>query len=61
VSTLIVSAIFAVSIPLSIAHSDAAKYFWILIVPVNLVARFVAVRRWKRAHPGEPYPRDRHR
>ena len=55
-SVIVMVVVFAVSIPLSIAHADLAKYFWILIVPANFVARFVAVERWKRAHPGEPMP-----
>jgi uncharacterized membrane protein len=55
-SVIVMVAVFALSIPLSIAHADLAKYFWILIVPANFVARFLAVQRWKRAHPGEPVP-----
>jgi uncharacterized membrane protein len=58
-STLLVSAVFGVSIPLSVAHADIAKYFWILIAPVNLLMRLVSMWRWRRAHPGEPYPRRR--
>src|SRR4051812_24168412 len=56
-TTLLVTAVFAVSIPLSVAHSDLAKYFWLLIVPVNFLFRFLAVRRWKREHPGQSVPR----
>jgi uncharacterized membrane protein len=58
-SALLVSAVFAVSVPLSAANADLAKYFWLLIIPVNLVLRAWAVRRWKREHPGVPYPSQR--
>ena len=56
-SMIVMTAVFAVSIPLSIAHADVAKYFWILIVPGNFLARAIAVQVWKRRHPGEPLPR----
>lgn len=56
-SVIVMVGVFAVSIPLSIAHADLAKYFWILILPANFVARFIAVERWKREHPGEPVPK----
>ena len=56
-ATLGVTAVFAVSVPLSVTHSDLAKYFWLLIIPVNFLLRAVAVQRWKRDHPGEPVPR----
>jgi len=52
-SVIVMVSVFAISIPLSIAHADLAKYFWILIVPANFVARLLAVQRWKRGHPGE--------
>jgi len=55
-TTLMVSAVFAVSVPLSLAHSDLAKYFWLLIIPVNFIFRAIAVRRWKMEHPGVPFP-----
>jgi len=45
------------SIPLSIPYADLAKYFWILIIPVNVVVRWIAVQRSWREHPGEPLPR----
>lgn len=56
-STLLASAVFAVSVPLSLAHADLAKYFWLLIIPINFVLRAIAVRRWQREHPGEPLPK----
>ena len=56
-SVIVMTVVFAVSIPLSIAHADLAKYFWILILPGNFLARALAVQRWKREHPGEPLPR----
>ncbi len=55
-TVLLISAVFGVSVPLSIAHADLAKYFWILIVPINFVLRLLAVRRWTRDHPGAPVP-----
>lgn len=55
-NSLLVSLVFALSVPLSVVHADLAKYFWMLIVPVNFVMRFLAVQRWKRTHPGEPVP-----
>jgi len=42
---VVMVAVFAVSIPLSIAHADLAKYFWILIIPVNLLTRLFGIRR----------------
>jgi uncharacterized membrane protein len=56
-NSLLVSLVFAISVPLSVVHADLAKYFWILIVPVNFVLRFLALRQWKREHPGEPVPK----
>jgi uncharacterized membrane protein len=56
-SVIVMVAVFAISIPLSVAHADLAKYFWILILPGNFIARMLAVQRWKQAHPGEPVPR----
>ena len=59
-SAMLVSAVFAISVPLSVAHSDLAKYFWLLMLPANFGLRWLAVMRWKRDHPGEPFPkRDR--
>jgi len=55
-SVIVMVVVFAVSIPLSIAQADLAKYFWILMVPGNFLARALAVRRWKREHPGAPLP-----
>ena len=55
---IVMVAVFAVSIPLSISYADLAKYFWILIIPANFIIRLIAAERWKREHPGEP-PRGR--
>jgi uncharacterized membrane protein len=52
--TLLVAAVFAVSVPLSVTHAGFAKYFWLLIIPVNFSFRWLAVRKWKQEHPGEP-------
>lgn len=60
-TTLLVTGIFAVSVPLSVAHSDLAKYFWLLIIPVNFLLRVLSVQRWKREHPGEPMPKRKRR
>jgi uncharacterized membrane protein len=43
VATLMVPAVFAVSVPLSLAHPDGAKFFWLLLVPINFIFR--ATRR----------------
>lgn len=56
-TVILISIIFGVSVPLSIAHADLAKYVWILIIPVNFIARVLAVNRWKTEHPGEPVPK----
>lgn len=56
VSTLVSSAIFAFSVPLSFAHPDAAKLFWILILPANTALRTIGMIIWKLRHPGEPMP-----
>ena len=49
-------AIFAISIPLSLAHPDGAKLFWLLIIPANLGVRMVMMLLWKLQNPGKPYP-----
>jgi hypothetical protein len=54
--TLLVPAIFAISVPLSIAHPDGAKFFWLLIIPANFALRTVAVLVWKWRNPGKPFP-----
>jgi uncharacterized membrane protein len=59
-TTLLTALVFAVSIPLSLAHADAAKYFWIAIWPASLALRWYARYRWSKEHPGVPYPRHRH-
>ena len=56
---IVMAVVFATSIPLSIVYADLAKYFWILIIPVNFVVRLLAVQRWKSEHPGEPVPKRR--
>lgn len=56
-ATVLITVIFAVSIPLAVAHSGLAKYFWILILPANLLLRWWSVATWKRRHPGEPLPK----
>lgn len=55
-STLVSSAVFAVSVPLSFAHPDGAKYFWLLIIPANFLLRWIAILVWRVRHPGEPFP-----
>ncbi len=40
--TLVISLIFAISIPLSIAHADGAKYFWIALWPAGMAIRWWA-------------------
>ena len=54
--TLLVPAIFAISVPLSLAHPDGAKLFWLLIIPANFALRSIAMLVWKLRHPGEPFP-----
>jgi uncharacterized membrane protein len=58
-ATLLTSLIFAISIPLSVAHADGAKYFWIALWPASAVLGWYWRRRWSKAHPGVPYPRRR--
>ncbi|HWA18676.1 MAG TPA: TMEM175 family protein [Devosia sp.] len=62
IGTLVVPAIFAISVPLSLAHPDGAKFFWLLIIPANFGLRLVMVLIWKLRHPGQPFParRDDH-
>lgn len=55
-ATLVTSLIFALSIPLSVVHADSAKYFWITLWPAGLLVRSYAQYRWRRRHPGVPYP-----
>lgn len=38
-TTLVPSAVFALSIPLAFFDADLAKFFWIAIVPANFVSR----------------------
>lgn len=56
-ATLLMSLIFGISIPLSIAHADGAKYFWITLWPAGIALRWWARCRWSREHPGVPYPK----
>lgn len=56
-ATLMMSLVFGISIPLSIAHADAAKYFWIALWPAGLLLRWWGRYRWGKEHPGVPYPR----
>ena len=56
-STLLSALIFGLSIPLSVAHADAAKYFWIALWPAGIALRWWARYRWDKEHPGVPYPR----
>jgi uncharacterized membrane protein len=58
-STLITSLIFALSIPLSIAHADGAKFFWIALWPAGIALRSWSRYRWSKEHPGVPYPERR--
>lgn len=45
VATLTVPLVFAVSIPLSLAHPDAAKFFWLMILPVSWISRWAGRSR----------------
>jgi uncharacterized membrane protein len=56
-ATLLTALIFGISIPLSVAHADTAKYFWVTLWPAGIALRWYARYRWEKAHPGEPYPR----
>jgi uncharacterized membrane protein len=47
-SALSSGAVFAISIPLSFAHPDAAKYFWLTLIPLNLWNRGVLPRLRRR-------------
>jgi uncharacterized membrane protein len=58
-ATLLISLIFALSIPLSVAHADGAKYFWIALWPTGIALRRWTRYRWNQAHPGVPYPNRR--
>ncbi|MEP7240778.1 MAG: TMEM175 family protein [Devosia sp.] len=60
-TTLLSSGVFAISVPISFAHPDGAKFFWLLLIPANLLLRFVAAAWWRLAHPGEPKPDRRSR
>jgi uncharacterized membrane protein len=55
--TVLIALVFAVSVPLSLTHSDFAKLFWLLIIPINIVFRWIGAQRWKREHPGEKLPK----
>jgi uncharacterized membrane protein len=59
-ATLMTALIFGISIPLSIAHADVAKYFWIALWPAGILLRWWARYRWSREHPGVPYPKRMH-
>jgi uncharacterized membrane protein len=54
--TLLVPLIFAISVPLSFAHPDAAKLFWLLAIPANVALRTGIRLAWALRHPGEPFP-----
>jgi uncharacterized membrane protein len=56
-ATLLTSLVFAISIPLSVAHADGAKYFWIALWPAGVALRWWSRYRWNKEHPGVPYPR----
>jgi uncharacterized membrane protein len=56
-ATLLTSLVFAISIPLSVAHADGAKYFWIALWPAGIALRWWARYRWEKEHPGVPYPK----
>jgi uncharacterized membrane protein len=56
-ATLMTSLIFAISIPLSVAHADGAKYFWIALWPAGIALRWWSGYRWAQQHPGVPYPK----
>ena len=49
-TTLLSSAVFAVSVPLSFAHPDWARAFWLLLVPVNIFTRSIANLLRSRKH-----------
>lgn len=40
IASVLTSAVFAISVPLSFAHPDGAKLVWLLLIPVNLIARW---------------------
>lgn len=56
-ATLLTSLVFAISIPLSVAHADGAKFFWIALWPAGIAIRWWARYRWSKEHPGVPYPK----
>jgi uncharacterized membrane protein len=56
-ATLMTSLVFGLSIPLSVAHADLAKYFWIALWPAGIALRWWTRYRWEKAHPGVPYPK----
>ena len=60
-ATLLTPVVFALSIPLSVAHADGAKYFWIALLPAGIALRWWSRYRWSKEHPGLPYPEDRKR
>ncbi len=49
-ATLLTSLIFAISIPLSVAHADGAKYFWIALWPAGIALRWWSGYRWNWQH-----------
>jgi hypothetical protein len=55
-TTLLSSVVFAVSVPLAFANPDWAKYFWLLLVPANILLRGLAMLWWRARHPGQPFP-----
>ena len=56
-ATLLTSLVFAISIPLSVAHADGAKYFWIALWPAGIALRWWARYRWENEHPSKPNPK----
>ena len=55
-TTLLSSAVFAISVPVAFANPDWARYFWLLLVPAQFLLRGLAVFWWRARHPGASIP-----
>lgn len=51
IKTVLSSVVFAISIPLAFVQPDAAKYFWLLLIPLNIVTRGLRARSDRRQKP----------
>jgi hypothetical protein len=49
IASLVVPAVFGASIPLSFFSPDGAKFFWLLIIPLNPIARWLSGASTKRS------------